>query len=268
MNAKIEKVYRVGPPQGAPPHRNRAVIPPADFAAHSPFLMLMEDWFAPPAGFPEHPHRGQETVTFVLEGALEHRDHTGGHGVLSAGDVQFMTAGAGVLHSEMPAPGGVHSLQLWLNLPAAQKKTKARYADRRAAEAPVVSAPGVSACVYTGRLGDVEAPPLSVWPMTLIDLTLEAGAQFALPVAANERAFIYLLEGGGLIGGAGVETGNVIWARGPGELALAAETKMRALFYSAAIIDEPVVSYGPFVMNTEREIHEAIADYRAGRLAS
>jgi redox-sensitive bicupin YhaK (pirin superfamily) len=179
-----------------------------------------------------------------------------------------MTAGGGVLQSEMPAPSGVHSLQLWLNLPAAQKKTKARYADRRAADAPVFSAPGVQARVYTGKLGDVEAPPLSVWPMTLIDLTLEAGARFDLPIAENERAFVYLLEGEGLIGGAGVTKGNVVWARGEGDLSIAAETKMRALFYSAAVIEEPVVSYGPFVMNTEREIHEAIADYRAGRLAS
>ncbi len=229
MTVSIEKIYRVGPQQGAPPHQNRAVIPPADFSAHSPFLMLMEDWFAPPAGFPEHPHRGQETVTFVLEGALEHRDHTGGHGLLSAGDVQFMTAGAGVLHSEMPAPGGVHSLQLWLNLPADKKRTKARYADCRAADAKLVTAPGAQARIYTGKLGDVEAPPLSVWPMTLIDLALDAGAQFDLPVTANERAFVYLLEGEGLIGDAGVTAGDVAWARGEGDLHITATKKARRI---------------------------------------
>jgi redox-sensitive bicupin YhaK (pirin superfamily) len=179
-----------------------------------------------------------------------------------------MTAGAGVLHSEMPAPGGVHSLQLWLNLPAAKKRTKARYADRRAADAPVVSAPGVSARLYTGKLGDVEAEPLSVWPMTLIDLKLDAGAGFDLPVTATERAFVYVLEGAGKIGGAQVAAEHVAWARGQGALHVEAASPLRALFYSAEIIDEPVIQYGPFVMNTQHEIREAIADYHAGRLAS
>ena len=103
------------------------VIPPEDVAEHSPFLLMAEDWFAPPAGFPTHPHRGIETVTFVLAGELVHADHTGGTGRLGAGDVQFMTAGGGVMHSEMPGPGGVQSLQLWLNLPARLKRVAARY---------------------------------------------------------------------------------------------------------------------------------------------
>jgi redox-sensitive bicupin YhaK (pirin superfamily) len=168
----------------------------------------------------------------------------------------------------MPAPGGVHSLQLWLNLPASQKRAKARYADRRAADAPVVSAPGISARVYTGKLGDVEAPPLSVWPMTLIELKLDAGATFDLPIGANARAFVFVLEGDAMIGGQHAAAEHVAWARGEGVLQVQAETPLRALFYSAEIIEEPVIQYGPFVMNTQREIQEAIADYHAGRLAS
>lgn len=268
----VDRVERAQPRQGAFPHQNRFVVAPSDPIAQSPFLMMAEDWFAPPAGFPEHPHRGQETVTFVLEGSLEHRDHTGGHGVLSAGDVQFMTAGAGVLHSEMPGPDGVHSLQLWLNLPARLKRSKARYADRRFADTPVVNAPGVAARVYTGALGGVETPPLSVWPMTLIDVSLEAGASFALPVAENSRAFVYVLDGAGEIGGKAVQAGDIAWATAPqaaaGTLKITAKEPTRLLFYSAEVINERVVSYGPFVMNSEGEIKQAIMDYHAGRLTA
>jgi redox-sensitive bicupin YhaK (pirin superfamily) len=266
----VERVARAQPRQGAFPHQNRFVVAPTDYEAQSPFLMMAEDWFAPPAGFPTHPHRGQETVTFVLEGSLEHRDHTGAHGQLSTGDVQFMTAGAGVLHSEMPGPEGVHSLQLWLNLPARLKTSKARYADRRLADTPVVAAPGLRARVYTGALGDVEAPPLSVWPMTLIDVALDAGATYALPVHAKSRAFVYVLDGAGAIGGKPVRDGDIAWAsaENAGTLGFAASSAMRALFYSAEIIREPIASYGPFVMNTEDEIRKAILDYQAGKLTA
>ncbi len=122
-------------------HANRMIVAPEDFAAISPFLVLVEDWFRAPAGFPTHPHRGIQTVTVVLDGALEHRDHTGGHGVLRQGDVQWMTAGHGVLHSELPHERETaHTLQLWLNLPARQKMIPARYVNQLGADVPVVKA--------------------------------------------------------------------------------------------------------------------------------
>ena len=143
MDRRVTRIEAAAAPQrSSATHANRFVVPADRFETRSPFLMMMEDWFAPPAGFPTHPHRGMETVTLVLEGSLEHRDHTGGHGVLNAGDVQWMTAGRCVMHSEMPGPGGVHSLQLWLNLPAAQKMSRARYADQRAVDAPIISGDG------------------------------------------------------------------------------------------------------------------------------
>jgi quercetin 2,3-dioxygenase len=249
-----------------PTHQNRLVVAPTAYAQQSPFLLLAEDWFAPPSGFPTHPHRGMETVTLVLEGALEHRDHTGGHGVLGGGDVQFMTAGAGVMHSEMPAPGGVHSLQLWLNLPARLKRTKARYADRKLGAARVDAHDGVSARFYADTHWQG-----SVWPLTLIDVSLAPDARYDAPIPARARAFVYVLEGEAEIGGSLLHAGQVGWAE-PDErddvLAFASKSNARALVYASEPIDEPVVAGGPFVMNTEAEIHEAFADLRAGRLTA
>jgi len=273
MGLAVESVHFPGAvDMYAPTHRHRLVVPPGDFAARSPFLLMSEDWFAPPAGFPTHPHRGMETVTVVLDGQIEHRDHTGAHGVLDAGDVQFMTAGAGVLHSEMPGPQGVHTLQLWLNLPAALKRTKAGYRDQRLARTPVHRDQGVAVRVYAGTLGANAQPAGTTWPISLLDVTLAAGAAFDLPLSAGVRAFAYVLGGTGRIGAntARVEEGSVAWARPAATaetLPLAADAALRAIVFAGQPIDEPVVARGPFVMNTEAEIVEAFNDYRAGRLA-
>ena len=179
MQLSIQSIERAGRPEPrGPKHSARLVIPPENVAEHSPFLLMAEDWFAPPAGFPTHPHRGIETVTFVISGQMLHEDHTGGAGRLNAGDAQFMTAGGGVMHSEMPGPDGVRSLQLWLNLPATLKRTPARYKDVRAADAPTFRGEGVEARVYSGKLGDIVVPESSIWPLTMIDARLEAGSRF------------------------------------------------------------------------------------------
>jgi redox-sensitive bicupin YhaK (pirin superfamily) len=255
-------------------HSARLVIPPDDVADHSPFLLMAEDWFAPPAGFPTHPHRGIETVTFVLAGELDHGDHTGGAGRLGAGDVQFMTAGGGVMHSEMPGPAGVHTLQLWLNLPAKLKRVAARYANILRADAPSRRGEGVEARLYSGRLGDVSVPHASTWPLTLLDVNMEAGVAFDIPAPGGQRAFVYLLEGRAALGANPREAkaGDVAWAApsagGDGDDVLMAKAleKSRLLVFASPIIDEPVVMGGPFVMNTREEILEAFADLRAGRL--
>src|SRR6185312_2075777 len=140
----------------SPDHANRMIVTGEDYAAISPFLTLVEDWFRAPAGFPTHPHRGMQTVTFVLDGALEHRDHTGGHGVLREGDVQWMTAGRGVMHSELPHENEMaHTLQLWLNLPARAKMTKARYVNQHSGDVPVRAGDGFEVRVYAGRSGEI-----------------------------------------------------------------------------------------------------------------
>jgi redox-sensitive bicupin YhaK (pirin superfamily) len=275
MQLSIKSVDRASPPEArGPGHSARLVIPPVDVAEHSPFLLMAEDWFAPPAGFPTHPHRGIETVTFVLAGELVHADHTGGTGRLGAGDVQFMTAGGGVMHSEMPGPGGVQSLQLWLNLPARLKRVPARYQNILRSEAPAYAHEGVEARIYAGKLGDIVVAHASTWPMTLIDLKIQAGASFDAPIPAGQRAFAYVLEGEVALGAEKRPTkaGDVAWAvpspGGDGDDALPARaaTAARLLIFASPIIDEPVAMGGPFVMNTKAEILEAFADLRAGRL--
>jgi quercetin 2,3-dioxygenase len=274
MQLSIRSIESAGPPEArGPGHSARLVIPPVDIPDHSPFLLMAEDWFAPPAGFPTHPHRGIETVTFVIGGALIHADHTGGSGHLGAGDVQFMTAGGGVMHSEMPGPGGVQTLQLWLNLPARLKRVKARYQNVLGSDAPVHQETGVEARLYAGRLGGLAAPFASTWPMTLIDVKLESGAAFQLPVPAGERAFALILEGEAALGAdkRPAKAGDVAWAapslgaEGFDTLTTQAAAA-RLLIFASPIIDEPVAMGGPFVMNTREEILEAFADLRAGRL--
>ena len=270
MERSVTGIESAAPPQrNAPTHANRFVLEPKAFERHSPFLMLMEDWFAPPSGFPDHPHRGMETVTLVLEGAMEHRDHTGAHGVIGPGDVQWMTAGKGVVHSEMPGPQGVHSLQLWLNLPRGQKMAKARYCDQPAAKAPMVSGPGYELRVYAGRQGEAGEAHGSSYPMGLAMLTADAGAKVELQVPADERAFLYLVQGSARIGGAAVAAGQSAWFDPTGEagldtIVLEAAEPLKAVLYSGRPIPEPVVAYGPFVMNSMDEIRQAFADYQRG----
>ena len=272
MQLSIQSIERAGPPEPrGPKHSARLVIPPENVAEHSPFLLMAEDWFAPPAGFPTHPHRGIETVTFVISGQMLHEDHTGGAGRLNAGDAQFMTAGGGVMHSEMPGPDGVRSLQLWLNLPVTLKRTPARYKDVRAADAQTFRGEGVEARVYSGKLGDIVVPESSIWPLTMIDARLEAGARFDAPVPAGWRAFAYVLDGRAAFGpdGRTAETGEVAWpavSSSDGELGATAPAGARLLIMASPVIDEPVAMGGPFVMNTREEILEAFADLRAGRL--
>jgi len=266
MQRQVSRVGRVIP-QGPTSQVNmkQRVIGSEGYDKTSPFLFLSEDWFAPPGGFETHPHRGMQTVTFVLEGMLEHRDHTGAHGVLQAGDVQWMTAGRGVLHSEMPK-GPVHTLQLWLNLPARMKMIPARYQDQRLKDVPRRSSSGGEVLVYAGRSGDVAQKPGSDWPITLLDLRV-AGS-FVQEVSPNDRGFLYVIEGGGKIGGRAVTQGEVAWFDpAPGE-ELALEGKLRALLFAGEPIDEPVVAYGPFVMNTQQEIVQAFQDYQSGRLVA
>ena len=275
MDVQIDRIRRADPPSGnSPAHRARLVVQPDDFAGTSPFLLMAEDWFSPPAGFPEHPHRGIQTVTIVLEGGLEHRDHTGAHGVLGAGDIQWMTAGRGVVHSEMPGAEGVHSLQLWLNLPASHKMSSATYSDQRVAATPVKKGVGYEVRVYAGKHEDVQHPHGSLWPLTLLDLRVQGEKRVEIEVPNGHRAFLYVLSGHGRIEGddTAVSDEDVVWfkpAQGDAKegtvLGLEADINLHALFFAAPVIDEPVAAHGPFVMNTMDEVRRAYADYQSGR---
>ena len=254
-----------------------------------PFLMLDEFYSDDPqdyiAGFPAHPHRGFETVTYILDGHLRHEDHLGNRGDLKPGDVQWMSAARGIIHSEMPqqTAGRMRGFQLWINLPAKEKMKPAHYRDIPAGEIPSVQlASGASAKVIAGTLewdggsasGPVNAPDerLSTDPLYL-DLTLPAGADLVVPVKRGHNAFVYVYEGDARIGAAPGE--QTLPHRAAGVLSDGDEVRIaggasgaRVLLLAARPLNEPVVQYGPFVMNTRQEIEQAVEDYRSGRFAA
>ncbi|MGO9134257.1 MAG: pirin family protein [Methylovirgula sp.] len=241
-----------------------------------PFLMLdafnSDDPNAYIAGFPPHPHRGFETVTYMLAGALRHRDNKGNVGLLGPGAMQWMTAAGGIIHSEMPEQrdGLMRGFQLWLNLPAKDKMAPAHYRDVAAEEIPTVSlGNGVTAKLLAGEIGGghgvVETGPTE--PL-LLDLAIPAGTSIELPVPFEHNAFLYPYEGEVRIGGEPTALG----AGQLGVLSLGASVELTAagkaahvLFAAAKPLREPIAKYGPFVMNTDAEIDQAIADYRAGK---
>jgi len=266
----IARVARVIPRGASSQVDNKQMVIGAEgWEATSPFLFLSEDWFSPPGGFEEHPHRGMQTVTIVLEGALEHRDHTGAQGILKAGDVQWMTAGRGVLHSEMPQ-GPVHTLQLWLNLPAKMKMIPARYQDQRLADTPTRNIEGGEVRVYAGRSGEVEHAHGSDYPMWLLDIALRSQGTLTQEIPAAYRGFVYVLKGKARLSGKAVAAGEVVWFEpgGGNALSIEAQEDFRGLLFAGEPIDEPAVAYGPFVMNTKQEIQQVFIDYQSGRLVA
>jgi redox-sensitive bicupin YhaK (pirin superfamily) len=237
--------------------------------AVDPFLMLDEfrsdkagDYIA---GFPEHPHRGFETVTYMLAGAMEHRDSVGNHGRLGPGSLQWMTAGRGILHSEMPKQesGLMAGFQLWVNLPAARKMDPPRYQDIPPELVPEVSVQGAKVKVLAGAFGGVEGPVKGIVTAPLmLDLAVDGACTIAVPT--EHAAFAYVFEGAVDFGGGRVERGNTVVLGGGDSVAI--QGVGRVLFLAGRPLREPVARYGPFVMNTDAEIRQAIADTRAGRL--
>ncbi len=259
-----------------PQHRVRPLMPAAmrgDYAAVDPFLALMEDWF-PRGVFGRHPHRGIETVTYVLDGRIDHYDNQGHEGVILPGDAQWMTAGRGLIHNEVPAEGDTaHTLQLWVNLPAAQKMVEPRYQDLVAKDMPVRREPGAEIRVFSGASGGLSAPTKNYAPVTMVEFRLAPGVAIRQDLPADYNAFIVVLEGGGHIGAdaVAVNAGDVVQlTRGvdasPSEVEVATGDKpLRALLYAGRPLGEPVVAGGPFVMNTQVQIEQAYTDYREGR---
>jgi redox-sensitive bicupin YhaK (pirin superfamily) len=238
--------------------RNRIAFLPDNASRTDPFLVLAEDWVDRGGGFPEHPHRGFETVTLVLEGAQEHRDSTGQCGVLYPDDVQWMTAGRGVLHSEMPR-GEFHGLQLWVNLPAAERMRPARYQNLPAAVVPTVARDGVRVRVIAGEHGGVRGVADTHTRIQVFDVHLEDGARFVR--SGGRRMLAYVIEGAV----EGYSSGSVLYLD-EGDPPLRARGASRLLWMEGDPIGEPIAASGPFVMNTAEEISEAYRDRRAGRL--
>jgi len=242
-----------------------------------PFLLLDEFRSDDPndyvAGFPDHPHRGFETVTYMLAGRMRHGDNQGNTGLLGPGSVQWMTAGKGIVHSELPEQeeGLMWGFQLWVNLPAKDKLTKPRYQDIPGDKIPEVElAPGVRARVLVGAVGGVAGPVTDVATEPLyFDLRLEPGAAYTAILPEGHNAFAYVYEGDAKIGAAStsLQRGELaLTTRGAQLPVQAGERGARLIVVAGRPLNEPVARYGPFVMNTTEEIHQAFADYRAGRL--
>jgi redox-sensitive bicupin YhaK (pirin superfamily) len=242
-----------------------------------PFLLLDEFGTDKPedyiAGFPEHPHRGFETVTYMLDGRMRHKDNHGHEGVLEPGAVQWMTAGRGIVHSEMPeqSAGRMRGFQLWMNLPARDKMNPPNYQEFGGDRLPVVDRPGVNVKVIAGSLDGVTGPVTQ--PATdpiYLDIRLDAGVDFQLPVPAGHSAFVYVYEGA-LSVGASREAATInaqeLAVLGDGtEVKLSGrEARTRAIVVAGRPLREPVARYGPFVMNTREELQQAFADYQAGK---
>ncbi len=243
-----------------------------------------------PKGTDWHPHRGFETVTYIIDGTFRHQDSNGGGGLITNGDTQWMTAGGGILHIEEPPEemvisGGLfHGFQLWVNLPASMKLTAPRYQDIRASSVALLSSPdgGSLVRVIAGDLAGHAGPGITHTPSTLLHATLEPGAQLRLPWRADFNALAYVMAGSGTVGAeAGqdgrrpVRTGQLVLF-GPGDVltfeggrvADGPSGGMDVLVLGGQPIREPVAAYGPFVMNTRAELVQAFEDYQAGRLGT
>jgi redox-sensitive bicupin YhaK (pirin superfamily) len=221
-------------------------------------------------GFPDHPHRGFETVTYMLAGRMRHGDNKGNTGLLGPGSVQWMTAGRGIVHSEMPEQqeGLMHGFQLWVNLPAKDKMTDPRYQDIAPERIPVVDAGGgVRVRVIAGRFGEVEGPVSAVVTDPIyLDVALPTGAKFEVPLPAAHNAFAYLFEGAAQIAGEKVGRGELaVLGRGDRFEVEAGAEDARFVLIAGRPLHEPVAKYGPFVMNTADEIRQAVYDYQSGK---
>ena len=244
-----------------------------------PFLML--DAFGSDkagdyiAGFPEHPHRGFETITYMLAGRMRHRDSGGNEGLITDGGVQWMTAGRGVIHSEMPEQneGLMEGFQLWLNLPARDKLCEPWYRDIPNAEVPrFTTDSGATVQVIAGASHGVEGAVQRAGTEPLyLDIELPAGASFEQPLPAGHNAFLYVFRGEAVVAGKGVpQTKMAILdnAEGADGVVVKASTPTRLLLIAGRPLKEPIAQYGPFVMNTQAELHQAVEDFRAGRFAA
>jgi redox-sensitive bicupin YhaK (pirin superfamily) len=257
----------------------RRPLPTAGLDHADPFLLIDEGGpitYGPgeAVGAPDHPHRGFETVSYILEGSLQHEDSAGHRGVLRSGDVQWMTAGAGIVHSETPTPellergGRVHGFQIWVNLPARLKMTRPRYQDVPAAQIPTAqTGDGLARVkIVAGEALGTRAVIETHTPIVYQDWTLSPGADVTLPIDRAQRVLAYVFEGSAQIGEREVRDGQLALFGDGDDVRLRATTHARLLLLAGVPHREPIAHYGPFVMNTQRELAEAIRDYQTGRM--
>jgi redox-sensitive bicupin YhaK (pirin superfamily) len=272
----ISRIWDVVSRPGNGPHKAVGqVLPPGNWKDFDPFIMMAEDWFQS-GTFDFHPHRGIETVTYIIEGKLKHEDNHGGYGILEPGDVQLMTAGRGIIHSEDPLIGEtVHSLQLWVNLPSSLKMTKPRYQDLKSKDMPVRNEKGANIRVFSGSSGGIKSETLNNAPFTFVEIVMETGVTITQDLPSSYNGFIYILEGNGYFGKDETrgEKNQVLWlksAEGDGKsiVTVRADQPLKALLIAGEPIRQTIVARGPFVMNTEEEIKQAFEDFYAGKFGN
>ena len=252
----------------------RRSIAPRSENLFDPFLLFDHFAFNDPAegpirGFPMHPHRGIETVTYMLEGSVHHRDSLGNAGLIGPGDVQWMTSGRGILHEEMPRrgpEGNIYGFQLWVNLPAALKMSPPRYQEVVAAAIPLADRDGCRIRVVAGQVDGVRGPvaEIAADPVYL-EVAMDAGASFGMPIPGGHTALAYVFEGQGSFGGQEVDAVRmIIFGDGDRIEVRATNAPLRFMLMAGAPFNEPIVPYGPFVMNTREEIQQALQELRDG----
>jgi redox-sensitive bicupin YhaK (pirin superfamily) len=260
----------------------RRAFPGRHLMELDPFLLL--DQMGPTEfrpgearGFPPHPHRGFETVTYLLSGEMQHRDSWGNHGTLRPGDVQWMTAGSGLVHSEMPGEsliregGRLHGFQLWVNLPRKEKMSAPRYQDTPSARIPVArnQEGSVSVKVIAGEALGVKGVIDTRIPILYLDLTLQPGAAHVQPIPRGENAFAFVVSGEARFGEKTAGYAQVVLFDRSGdavEIANPGDKPLRLLLIAGEPIGEPVARYGPFVMNSRQELQQAVEDFQEGRM--
>jgi len=235
-----------------------------------PFLLLDEfelKEIAESPGFPDHPHRGFETVTYMFGGIMTHRDTVGNSGTIGPGDIQWMTAGGGLVHSETPdySEGDVHGMQLWVNLPRTQKMRKPRYQDIPAKQVPDVAVEGGRVRVLAGSFGGVTGPVKDVAIAPLYyDITIDGSAPLDIPVGQSRTVMIYAVEDGVTLGGKPIQARTLAIMSNGDTIRLEGEAGARAILIAGEPIGEPIARYGPFVMNTRDDIMRTVADWNNG----
>ncbi len=271
--------------EGFPVTRAFAGVSTSDLDPFVHMDQMGEVDYAPgePKGTPWHPHRGFETVTYMIDGTFLHQDSHGGGGVIENGATQWMTAGAGILHIETPPEalvlsGGLfHGIQLWVNLPAKDKFTPPAYQNIEGGEATLVSSAdgGALVRIVAGPIGEYTGPGSTHTPITLAHATVAPGARLSMPWPTDFNALVYVLSGAGTVGPQGqpIRTGQLAVLAGGDRITVKADTTQDAhrpalevLFLGGRPIREPVAHYGPFVMNTREQLQQALEDYHAGRL--
>lgn len=269
----VDNHWRINYRQNGYPHVQQGwVLPPEQKEAFDPFILMAEDWFKR-GTFSDHPHRGFQTITYVIDGRLEHIDNHGGHSILDAGDVQYMNAGWAARHAEEAVDDDlIHTLQLWLNLPKSLKTTTTSYQNVYVEDAPVVMVDGGHLRVYSGEIAGVKGPMESLVPITMTEVWLKEGSAYEHVLPANHNSFLYVLAGSIEVGTSSIPLSKTDVATltfdetsdAMSSLHLKATSRTRILIYSGKPIREEYIAHGPFVMNTEEEIRQAFRDYHSG----